>query len=91
MYTLTRTNSFKKSFKRCLKRGLNIEAFEKVIDILSTTGTLPPEYRPHKLSSRFNFAWECHSEADWLLVWQQDDEELILLLITTGTHADIFG
>ncbi len=49
------------------------------------------KYKPHKLNSRFNFAWECHIEPDWLLVWEQDDNELTLLLIDTGTHSDIFG
>ncbi|MDE6549539.1 MAG: type II toxin-antitoxin system YafQ family toxin, partial [Muribaculaceae bacterium] len=33
----------------------------------------------------------CHIEPDWLLVWEQNDFELILLLIETGTHSDIFG
>ena len=91
MYTITRTNSFKKSFKRCLKRGLNGNAFGEVLAILSSTGSLPQKYRPHKLNSRYNYAWECHIESDWLLVWEQNDSELTLLLIETGTHSDIFG
>ncbi len=90
MYEIRRTNSFKKAFKRCIKRGLNIKALETVIDILSTTGKLPSKYRPHRLNAKFNFAWECHIEPDWLLVWQQNDEELTLLLIDTGSHSDIF-
>ena len=36
-------------------------------------------------------AWECHIEPDWLLVWEQNDTELTLLMIETGTHSDIFG
>ncbi|MDE7414327.1 MAG: type II toxin-antitoxin system YafQ family toxin [Muribaculaceae bacterium] len=91
MYNIERTTGFKKAFKRCVKRGLNIEKFETVIKILSECGSLPEEYHPHKLSSRFNYAWECHISPDWLLIWQQDDEKLILLLVNTGTHSDIFG
>lgn len=91
MYKIFKTNNFKKSFKRCLKRGMNIQAFEEVISILSSTGTLPPKYKPHKLSAKFEFAWECHIENDWLLVWQQKEEDLILMLIDTGSHSDIFG
>lgn len=63
---------------------------EDVIDSLIATGTVPKECRPHKLSSKFNFAWECHIGPDWLLVWEQYDEELILIFIDTGTHSDIF-
>lgn len=91
MYTIQRSNAFKKSFKRCIKRGLNPQLFEECIRILATTGTLPQKYRPHKLSSKYNGVWECHIEPDWLLLWDQDDTELTLLLIDTGTHSDIFG
>ena len=34
---------------------------------------------------------ECHITSDWLLVWKQNDKELILILTDTGTHSDIFG
>ncbi len=90
MYTVTRTNAFKKAFKRYLKRGLDLKAFYEVIAILIQNGELPPEYKPHKLNSKFNYAWECHIQPDWLLVWEQDDSNLTLLLIDTGTHSDIF-
>ena len=32
---------------------------------------------------------ECHVAPDWLLIYRQDEEEL--LLYRTGTHADLFG
>ena len=32
--------------------------------------------------------WECHIEPDWLLVWDQEDDALIL--VRTGTHTDLF-
>lgn len=90
-YTILRTNSFKKAFKRCVKRGLDVKEFEECIGILSKNGKLPPEYKPHKLVGKFSQVWECHILPDWLLLWRQDDEELTLLLIDTGSHSDIFG
>jgi mRNA interferase YafQ len=33
---------------------------------------------------------ECHIQSDWLLVWIQNDTELILLLVNTGSHSDLF-
>ena len=90
MYTIEHTNSFKKAFKKCVKRGFPIESFEEVIEILRQTGTLPAQYHPHKLSAKYDYAWECHIEPDWLLLWQQDDVKLTLLLVDTGTHSDIF-
>lgn len=91
MYQLSYSNRFKKSLKKCFKRGLNVEKLRDAIKILEKTGTLPAKYRPHKLSGNFANAWECHIEPDWLLVWEQNDTELILLMIDTGTHSDIFG
>ncbi len=91
MYRIERTNSFKKSFKRCLKRGLDPKLFETVVRILQEKGSLPSKYRPHKLSADYDGAWECHIQPDWLLIWKQDDNLLTLLLIDTGTHSDLFG
>jgi mRNA interferase YafQ len=90
-YKIERTNQFKRSFKKCLKRGLDISKFENVLKILSSTGSLPTEYKPHKLSGNLFGCWECHISPDWLLLWRQNDTELILLLIDTGSHSDIFG
>jgi mRNA interferase YafQ len=90
-YTIERTNQFKHSFKKCVKRGLDVSKFEKVLRLLADEGALPDVYRPHKLTGNYEGCWECHISADWLLVWKQNDTELILLLIDTGSHSDIFG
>ncbi|MYK57872.1 MAG: type II toxin-antitoxin system YafQ family toxin, partial [Rhodospirillaceae bacterium] len=45
--------------------------------------------RMHRLSGDWFRAWECHIEPDWLLIWRIDDDSLVL--IRTGTHADLFG
>lgn len=90
-YAIKHTNLFKKAYKRCLKRGLDVLLLQKVIDILADKGALPNEYKPHKLVGDYAGCWECHISPDWLLVWQQDDGCLVLLLVDTGTHSDIFG
>lgn len=48
MWEIEYTNRFKRSFKRCIKRGLNVEVFATAVEILRQTGTLPPEYRPQQ-------------------------------------------
>lgn len=90
MYTVELARQFKKSFKLCMKRNLDPELLWEVIEILKETGTLPERYRPHKLSGTFGGLWECHIKSDWLLIWQQNDTELILIMTDTGTHADLF-
>lgn len=91
MYEIEYTNSFKRSFKKCLKRGLDSHVFESALRILVEKGSLPQNYKPHKLSGKYRGLWECHLQPDWLLIWFQDDDKLILQLIDTGTHSDLFG
>lgn len=64
--------------------------FEEMVSILRETGSLPATYRPHKLSGNYKDCWECHIQPDWLLIWEQNDRELTLLFIDTGSHSDLF-
>ena len=91
MYTIQYTNRFKKDIQRCQKRGLNISAITVAIAILQRDGKLPKSYRPHKLTGNKVGQWECHIKPDWLMVWEQNDQELHLLFLYTGTHSDLFG
>ncbi len=89
-YEIKVKGSFKRAYKRCLKRGFDSALLAEVLTILSETGTLPAQYRPHKLVGKYANLWECHIQPDWLLVWEQHDDELVLILIDTGTHSDLF-
>ncbi len=89
-YRIETPSSFKKTLKRCIKRGLKYELFEEVVRILAGEGSLPLKYRPHKLSGKYNGLWECHIQSDWLLIWRQDDTNLVLVMINVGTHSDLF-
>ena len=90
MYEIRVTNRFKKHIKLCKKRGLNLEIVENTIDLLAESGTLPLEHKAHKLSGDFVDCWECLLKPNWLLIWKQNDNELYLLFLGTGTHSDLF-
>lgn len=90
MYEVIYTGQFKKSLKLCVRRGLDIHNFTTVLDILQEKGQLPAEYRPHRLHGNYEGCWECHITPDWLLIWQQDDKQLRLILVDTGSHSDLF-
>ncbi|MGM9809915.1 MAG: type II toxin-antitoxin system YafQ family toxin [Paludibacteraceae bacterium] len=90
MYSIDYSHQFKKDVKRCVKRGLDIQALSQAVSLLADTGTLPLQYKSHKLSGKYAGLWECHIEPDWLMVWEQDDKALTLLFLKTGTHSDIF-
>jgi len=89
-YQVILTTRFKKEFRRCIKRGMNMKLITDAMDLLEANGSLPPQYRPHKLSGNMQGIWECHIQPDWLMTWQQNDTELTLLFLQTGTHSDLF-
>ena len=89
-YEIIASARFKKDLKRCQKRGLDMTLIYNAMSILSNTGTLPSEYHPHKLKGNFDGQWECHIKPDWLMTWEQNDNQLTLLFLQTGTHSDLF-
>ena len=89
-YTVKISNRFRKQFRLCVKRGLDMNLINEAMRLLAANGSLPAKYRPHKLSGRFQGVWECHIEPDWLMTWEQNDTELTLLFLQTGTHSDLF-
>lgn len=89
-YKIVATKRFEKDVKRCKKRNLPMDKLKKVILLLEEFGKLPSEYKPHKLSGQYVGSWECHIMPDWLLIWKQDDDELVLVMTNTGTHSDVF-
>ena len=90
MYSINYTHQFKKDMRKCVKRGLDLKIFTDTLDMLQETGMLPQEYKPHKLVGEYAGCWECHMQPDWLLIWRQNDRELELILVDTGSHSDLF-
>jgi len=89
-YQVITSNRFEKDLKRCQKRGLNMRLIFEAIQLLEATGTLPVQYHPHKLSGNMVGIWECHIQPNWLMTWEQNNDQLTLLFLQTGTHSDIF-
>lgn len=90
-YDIIITKRFKKNVDLCRRRGFPMEKLSKALDLLIDNGSLPPEYRPHLLHGNHAGEWEAHISPDWLLTWEQNDNELTLLMLSTGTHSDLFG
>lgn len=90
-YRIFTTKTFDKDFKRCVKRGLPMDLLHEVLKQLAEIGKVDEKYHPHILSGNRRGQWECHIRPDWLLIWEQNDHELTLLMVNTGTHSDLFG
>lgn len=91
-YEIKRSNKFKRDFKQCVKRGLNLDKFEEVLELLKSGSVLPEKYLDHPLKPTKDFrnCRELHIEPDWLLVYKYYNESVILYLVRTGTHSDLF-
>lgn len=53
-YKIKYSGSFKKAYKRCKRRGLDMSLLQEAIRILAEKGELPPKYKPHVLSGKLN-------------------------------------
>ena len=86
------TGQFKKDYKLAVKRGCDPKELEVVITLLVNEQPLPEKYRDHALTNSRNYKdmRECNIEPDWLLVYKILKETLILRLIRTGSHSDLF-
>lgn len=91
-YEIILTSSFKKQLKLMKKRNKNLDKLTKVVNTLASGEELDEKYKDHQLvnSTRFKNCRECHIEPDWLLVYKKNENELILFLVETGTHSDLF-
>ncbi len=82
--------SFKKDYKKIIKRGYNIKLIEDIIQKLARGEQLPEKNKDHPLSGDYIGCRECHITPDWLLIYEINKGELILYLTRTGTHGDLF-
>ena len=91
-YFIDCTSNFKKQYKKVLKQGKDINVFLTVLEKLANKKTLDLKYKDHSLinDKYYKNCRECHLESDWLLVYQYQDNKLVLLLINIGSHSNIF-
>lgn len=90
MYNLRFTNKIQRNIKLMKKRGKDLEKLKVVLNLLQQGQELPAKYKDHALSGDYIGCRECHIEPDWLLVYEILNNELLILLLTTGTHSDLF-
>jgi len=89
IYTIFRTSSFKKAFKK-----LSTSNQDLVLDIVSYLAngkSLETKYQDHLLTGNFKGCRECHVKPDLLLIYRIKEEIVELTLVEVGSHAQLFG
>ena len=79
-----------KDLKLAKKQNKNLDKLFEVIDILANGGTLEAKYRDHDLTGNYKGTRECHIEPDWLLIYEIQNNVLVLMLYRLGTHSELF-
>lgn len=92
-YSIHVTSDFKKKYKKIIKQGKDKQKLKNIIIKLANKEKLDVRYKNHRLNDNkyFKDCYECHIEPDWLLVYKYIDDELILLLIDTGSHSEVLN
>ena len=90
--TIKRTGQFKKDYKKAIKQGCKEKDFREALKYLVEQKPLPERYLDHPLhdTKEYQNVRECHIYPDWLLVYRVNKTELILELIRTGSHSELF-
>lgn len=84
------TNQFKKDLKLAKKQGKDLDKLFEVINILANGEKLDTKFKDPDLSGSYKGTRECHIEPDWLLIYEIDNNALILMLYRLGTHSELF-
>ena len=58
--------------------------------MLSNKQQLDSKYKDHALynDKKFKDCRDCHIEPDWILIYKYLEEEIVLLLVNTGSHSE---
>ena len=91
-YRPIESKQFKKGRRLAVKRGLDMSLLKWAVGQLAQDIPLPANWKDHQLKGKLKHLRECHIDgsADWLLVYEKRETEMILYLIGTGKHKDLF-
>jgi len=90
-YDVKSTKRFRKDMKKLSKAGnFDMRKLQKVIETLAKGEELSLSYKNHLLRGYSDRMFECHIEPNWLLIYKKQDDILMLYLIRTGSHGDLF-
>ncbi|MGB3653622.1 MAG: type II toxin-antitoxin system mRNA interferase toxin, RelE/StbE family [Rivularia sp. (in: cyanobacteria)] len=94
MITLIWGTSFKRAFKRIVRKNPQLE--EKILTVLELLSNDPftNSLKSHKLRGQLERLWACSVEYDCRIIYtfeqDSDNEEEIILLVNIGTHDEVY-
>jgi len=89
MLRLKLSASFRKELQLAEARGRDVVSLRPAVEILLNRRPLPPQYQDHPLRGKWKGHREFHLQGDWIVIYRVEDDGS-LILVRTGTHADLF-
>ena len=89
-YEVKFTTQFKKDLKLAKKQNKDIEKLFAVVELLANGEKLDFKYKDHDLSGNYKGTRKCHIEPDWLLVYEYQNDVLVLMLYRLGSLSELF-
>ena len=94
MRTLVWDSSFKRAFKRSIRKNPQLQTKIFVVLELLLENPYNPTLKAHKLKGRLDGLWACWVEYDCRIIYTfksvDDSEEESILLIDLGTHNEVY-
>ncbi|NMG21515.1 MULTISPECIES: type II toxin-antitoxin system YafQ family toxin [Bromeliae group (in: Brasilonema)] len=94
MRVLIWDNSFKRAFKRVVRKNPRLE--ETIFEVLEllTTDPFAPALKSHKLKGDLDGLWACWVEYDCRIIYtfepNPDADEEMIVLIDIGSHDEVY-
>ncbi len=94
MRTLVWDSSFRRAFKRAVRKNPKLE--ERIFEILELLVDDPfaPSLKAHKLKGQLEGLWGCWVEYDCRIIYtfgqDTDSDEELIVLIDIGTHDEVY-
>ena len=89
MLEIKRWTKFKRDYKKIKDLDFKLE-LRKVLWFLIKWEKLPKKYLDHSLKWKYKNYRECHVKNDFLLIYEIDNNDLVLYLLRIWTHSELF-
>ena len=89
-YKIQYATRFKKSIKDFRHKQQVLDEIATIINRLANDEILEPQYNDHDLIGSYKGYRECHIRPNLCLIYQKQDNVLILYCFDIGSHSELF-
>ncbi|RDU62110.1 type II toxin-antitoxin system YafQ family toxin [Helicobacter didelphidarum] len=87
-YSIETTKRYEKERKKLSKE--NQDLLDEIIYRLANNEILEPKYKDHALSGNLKGFRDCHINPDLILIYEKDNDRLIIMALRVGSHSKVF-